>query len=195
MPRLFTGVEIPPDIAFDLDLMRGGIAGSRWIDRDSLHITLRFIGDIDESMAREIAYALDGVEVRPFSLRLKGIDVFGGNKPHTLYASVEENADLRRLQAIQERICQVVGLEPEPRKFTPHVTLARLRDPDLRAVQHFVASHGLYKTRLFDVAQFVLFSSRPSRGGGPYAVEESYQLRAGHDYETIDRHRAGQGAA
>ena len=179
MPRLFTGVEIPADVAFDLDLMRGGIIGSRWIDRESFHITLRFIGDIDAGMAREIADALEGVEARPFSLRLKGIDVFGGNKPHTLYAGIEESAELRRLQSIQERICQVWGLEPEPRKFSPHVSLARLRDPDHRSVRQFVASHSLYKSRLFEVARFVLFSSRPSRGGGPYAVEESYQLQAG----------------
>jgi 2'-5' RNA ligase len=178
MPRLFTGVEIPEDVAFDLDLMKGGIIGSRWIDRDSFHITLRFIGDIDDALAREIAYELEGVTARPFSLRLKGLEVFGGNKPHTLYAGVEESADLRRLQQIQERICQVLGLPPEQRKFTPHVTLARLKDPDLRAVQHFVAAHSLYKSRLFDVHRFVLFSSRPARGGGPYAVEESYQLQA-----------------
>ncbi len=192
MPRLFTGVEIPEDVAFDLDLMRGGIAGSRWIDRQSFHITLRFIGDIDEALAREIAYELDGVEARPFSLRLKGIDVFGSNKPHTLLAGVEESPDLRRLQQIHERICQVLGLPAEPRKFTPHVSLARLRDPDIRAVHHFVAAHSLYKSRLFEVPRFVLFSSRPSRGGGPYAVEESYQLQAGHDHQTIDRRRAGE---
>ncbi len=178
MPRLFTGVEIPDDVAFDLDLMKGGITGSRWIDRDSFHITLRFIGDIGDGLAREIVYELDGVTARPFSLRLKGIDVFGGNKPHTLYAGVEESADLRRLQQVHERICQVLGLPPEPRKFTPHVTLARLKDPDPRAVQHFVAAHSLYKSRLFEVARFVLFSSRPARGGGPYAVEGSYQLQA-----------------
>jgi 2'-5' RNA ligase len=179
MPRLFTGLEIPADVAFDLDLMRGGIIGSRWIDRESFHITLRFIGDIDEGLAREIAYELDGVTARPFSLRLKGIDYFGGNKPHTLHAGVEENADLRRLQSIHERICQVLGLMAEPRKFTPHVTLARLKDTDPRDVHRYVGAHSLYKSRLFDVARFVLFSSRPTRGGGPYAVEGSYQLQAG----------------
>ena len=179
MPRLFTGLEIPADVTFDLDLMKGGIIGGRWIDRESFHITLRFIGDIDEGLAREIAYELDGVEARPFSLRLKGIDVFGGNKPHTLYAGVEDCADLPRLQSIHERICQVLGLDAEPRKFKPHVTLARLRDPDIGNVHGFVAAHSLYKSRVFDVGRFVLFSSRPSRGGGPYAVEESYQLQAG----------------
>jgi RNA 2',3'-cyclic 3'-phosphodiesterase len=179
MPRLFTGLEIPDDVAFDLDLMRGGIMGARWIDRESHHITLRFIGDIDDSLAREIAYELEGVEARPFALRLKGCGVFGGNKPHALFAGVEENAELRRLQSIHERICQVLGLAPEARKFTPHVTLARLKDPDLQSLHRFIASHNLYKSRVFEVARFVLFSSRPSRGGGPYAVEESYQLQAG----------------
>ncbi|MFT3988492.1 RNA 2',3'-cyclic phosphodiesterase [Aestuariivirga sp.] len=192
MPRLFTGLELPEDVAFDLDLMKGGIIGSRWIDRDSFHITLRFIGDIDDGMAREIAYALDGVEARPFSLRLKGLGVFGGNKPHTLYAGVEENADLRRLQSIHERICQVLGLPPEGRKFTPHVTLARLKDPDFHSLHGFLASHSLYKSRGFEVPRFVLFSSRPSRGGGPYAVEESYDL---HDRQSDDWRGAREGAA
>jgi 2'-5' RNA ligase len=179
MPRLFTGVEIPDDVAFDLDLVKGGIPSARWIDRESFHITLRFIGDIGDGLAREIAYGLDGVEARPFSLRLKGIDAFGGNKPHTLYAGVEESADLRRLQSIHERLCQVLGLDAEPRKFTPHVTLARLRDCDPAAVHRYVAAHSLYKSRIFEVDRYVLFSSRPSRGGGPYAVEEAYDLQAG----------------
>jgi 2'-5' RNA ligase len=176
MPRLFTGLEIPEDVAFDLSLMKGGIGGARWIDAESFHITLRFIGDIAEHLAREIAYELDGVSARPFSLRLKGIDAFGGNKPHTLYAGVEENADLRRLQSIHERICKVLGLSAEPRKFTPHVTLARLKDVDPRSLHHYIAAHSLYASQVFEVPRFVLFSSRPSRGGGPYAVEESYML-------------------
>jgi 2'-5' RNA ligase len=179
MPRLFTGLEIPDDVAFDLDLMRGGISGARWIDRESYHLTLRFIGDIEEGLAREISYELEGVEAKPFQLRLAGCGVFGGNKPHTLYAAVEESGELRRLQSIHERICQALGMPPEPRKFAPHVTLARLKEPDLQALHRFIASHNLYKSRVFEVARFVLFSSRPSRGGGPYAVEESYRLQAG----------------
>lgn len=178
MPRLFTGVEIPPDVALDLDMMRGGVIGARWLDPENYHITLRFIGDIEVGLAREIAYELEGVAARPFQLRLKTIDTFGGNKPHSIIASVEESPELRRLQAIHERICQALGLDAEPRKFTPHVTLARLRDPDLSSVHRYLASHSLYKSRLFEVDRFVLFSSRPSRGGGPYAVEEAYALEA-----------------
>jgi len=178
MPRLFTGVEVPLGTAYELDLMKGGIMGARWIDRDSYHITLRFIGDITAGLAREIAYELEGIEARPFALRLGGIGMFGGNKPHTLFVNVEESPGLRRLQAIHERICQALGLPAEGRKFSPHISLARLRDPDMGSLHQFVAQHNLYRSPIFEVNRFVLFSSRPSRGGGPYAVEEAYALAA-----------------
>ena len=177
MPRLFTGVEVPTDIAWALDLMKGGILGARWIDRESYHITLRFIGDIDDRLARDIAEALDGVDAEPFSLKLKGVGVFGGNKPHALYAGVAESPELKRLQATHERICQMLGLEPEGRTFTPHVTLARLKDAPLGDVHRYIADHNLFSSRAFEVDRFVLFSARPSRGGGPYAVEEAYALQ------------------
>ena len=73
---------------------------------------------------------------------------------------------------------QALGLPAEQRKFAPHVTLARLKEPNLRALHAFVASHNLYKSRVFEVARFVLFSSRASTGGGPYVVEDSYALSA-----------------
>jgi RNA 2',3'-cyclic 3'-phosphodiesterase len=176
MLRLFTGLELPPDVQLDLKMMQGGITGARWIDAQSYHITLRFIGDIDHAIGREVALALDRLETKPLTVTIKGIDVFGGNKPHAIIAHVEENAEMRRLQLAQERLCQMLGLEPEPRKFIPHVTLARLREPDSRALQRFIESHALYKSEPFVVERFVLFSSRPSRGGGPYAVEETYGM-------------------
>jgi 2'-5' RNA ligase len=178
MPRLFTGLEIPADIAFDLDLMRGGIVGARWLDRENYHLTLRFIGDIENGLGREIVDELQGVEAAPFKLQLKGVDVLGGNKPHTLYAGVAVNPELLRLQTMHERICQSLGLAPDKRKFSPHVTLARLQGTPLDNLHRFIAAHSLYRSREFEVARFVLFSSRPQRGGGPYAVEGSYALQA-----------------
>lgn len=174
MPRLFTGLEIPPAAALDLQIMQGGIPGARWMDPDNFHMTLRFIGDIDGGLAREVAHGLDALSFRPFRLRLSGVGVFGGNKPHSLYAGVAESPELKRLHDAHERLCQVLGLPPEPRKFVPHVTLARLRDPEPRALQRWVEVHSLYSTPAFDVPAFVLFSSRPLRGGGPYAVEQRY---------------------
>lgn len=176
MPRLFTGLEIPPDVALDLQIMQGGVPGARWMDPSQYHLTLRFIGDIDAGLAREIALALDGLNTRPFQLTLKGVGLFGGNKPHSIYVGVEENTELKRLHDAQERLCQVLGLAAEPRRFVPHVSLARLKDPEPRALQRWIEVHSLYRSMTFDVDRFVLFSSRPLKGGGPYGLEESYGL-------------------
>lgn len=179
MPRLFTGLEIPPDVALDLQIMQGGVPGARWMDPSQYHLTLRFIGDIDTGLAREIAHSLDTLATRPFSLTLKGIGLFGGNKPHSIYAGVEENAELKRLHDAHERLCQVLGLAAEPRRFVPHVTLARLKDPEPRALQRWIEVHSLYRSAPIAVSRFVLFSSRPLKGGGPYGVEEAYALGSG----------------
>jgi RNA 2',3'-cyclic 3'-phosphodiesterase len=178
MPRLFTGIEIPPRVALDLQIMQGGIPGARWMEPSNFHLTIRFIGDIDAGLAREVAMGLEQVRFTPFPLRLKGVGVFGGNKPHSLYAGVEETGALRRLHDVHERQFQMLGLPAEHRKFIPHVTLARLKDAEPRALQRWVEVHSLYSTPTFDVDAFVLFSSRPLKGGGPYGVEASY----GSDY-------------
>ena len=176
MLRLFTGLEIPQDIKFDLDMMKGGIVGARWMERDNYHLTLRFVGDIEENLARDLAEALDGVAVPSFVIRLKGLGAFGGAKPHAIYANAELTPELKRLQSAHERVCQQVGLMGESRKFTPHVTLARLRRADAGDVQRYVAAHNLYESRPFQVDRFVLYSARPSRGGGPYAIAADYPL-------------------
>jgi RNA 2',3'-cyclic 3'-phosphodiesterase len=176
MPRLFTGLEIPPDVALDLQIMQGGVPGARWMDPSQFHLTLRFIGDIDVGLAREIALSLDALHTRPFTLTLKGIGLFGGNKPHTIFAGIEENAALKRLHDSHERLCQVLGLAAEPRRFVPHVSLARLKEPEPRALQRWIEVHSLYRSSPITVSRFVLFSSRPLKGGGPYGVEEAYAL-------------------
>jgi RNA 2',3'-cyclic 3'-phosphodiesterase len=177
MPRLFTGLEIPPDVALDLQIMQGGIPGARWMDPSNYHLTIRFIGDIDLGLARDVAQELDAIAFNPFSLRLKGVGVFGGNKPHSLYAGVEDAPELKRLHDMHERLCQSLGLPAEARRFQPHVSLARLKDAEPRALQRWVEVHGLYSTRPFEVNSFVLFSSRPLKGGGPYGVEAEYLAR------------------
>jgi RNA 2',3'-cyclic 3'-phosphodiesterase len=177
MPRLFTGLEVPADIATELNMLQGGVWGARWIEPQDYHITLRFIGDIEERLAREIRMSFENVEARPFTIQLKGVGAFGGNDPHTIFAGVAESAEIRRLHASLERHCQMAGLPPEGRKFMPHVTLARLRSPNLANVQEFLARQNLFISRPFEVNQFVLFSSRPSRGGGPYGVVDAYELR------------------
>ncbi|MEM9278235.1 MAG: RNA 2',3'-cyclic phosphodiesterase [Pseudomonadota bacterium] len=176
MPRLFTALEIPSQIAMQLSLLQGGLPGARWIDRENLHITLRFIGDVDHSVARELAYALENVKAAPFSLKLNGLDVFGNSKPHSLFASVAKSEALSDLRAEQERICQRLGLPADPRKFTPHVTIARVRGAKTPAIARYLSGFGGFQSLDFPVHRFVLLSSRDSVGGGPYVSEESYEL-------------------
>ena len=178
MPRLFTALEIPAGVAFSLSLLRGGLQGARWIDPENYHITLRFIGDIDEPTADSIAERLAQVRRPSFELQLEGLGAFGSRKPHALFAGVKSVPALKELQAEQERIVQRIGIEPERRKFTPHVTLARLRGASEPDVAAYLALRGDFRTAPFPVGRFVLLSSRASKGGGPYVMEEAYPLAA-----------------
>ena len=179
MPRLFTGIEVPDSIAQRLALKRGGLHGARWIDPENYHITLRFIGDVDRSIAEEVTAALDRLaHSEAFNLRISHLGSFGGDKPRTLYAGVDNNPAMQRLQAAQERILQRLGLEPDSRKFTPHITLARLRGPTAEDMARHLALSGRFEPLEFPVERFVLFSSRDSVGGGPYLVEQAYPLAA-----------------
>jgi 2'-5' RNA ligase len=179
MPRLFTGIEVPPDIGLRLSLKRGGLHGARWIDPENYHITLRFIGDVDHSIASEVTDALDRlVDSEAFNIRLSHLGSFGGDKPRALYAGVDNNPAMQRLQAAQERVLQRLGLEPDGRKFVPHVSLARLRGTAAEDLARFMAFAGRFEPLEFEVGRFVLFSSRDSVGGGPYLVEQAYPLAA-----------------
>ena len=178
MPRLFTGVEIPSDVGQALATLRGGLPGARWIDPGNYHLTLRFIGDVDDAIAHEIASMLSRVKRGSFDLHMDGLTSFGGRKPRAVVASVAPAQALIDVQAEQERLMQRIGLDPEGRKFTPHVTLARLRDASNQDVADYLSVRGYFPTRVFTASRFVLFSSRASTGGGPYVVEDSYALSA-----------------
>ena len=183
MPRLFTGLEVPQDITRQLELLRGGIPNARWIDPQDYHITLRFIGDIDEATARHIAELLCEVHLPAFTLKLAGIDWFGGARPHSVHARVLPSKELNALQQAHERVCQMAGLKPENRRFIPHVTLARCKGAPLAAVRAYASAHGLFSAGPFAVNRFVLYSARPSRGGGPYVVEQAYPLMPAREEE------------
>jgi RNA 2',3'-cyclic 3'-phosphodiesterase len=176
MPRLFTALEIPRDAALSLSLLRGGLPGARWIDVENYHLTLRFIGDVEGRVADEIAGALDKVRRPYFSLTLSGVGAFGSRKPHAVWAGVVPSPDLNALQADIERICKRSGIPADPRKFMPHVTLARLRNSSPQDVAHYLSGRGNFSTLPFKVGRFVLMSSRDSIGGGPYIVEEAWPL-------------------
>ena len=176
MPRLFTGLEIPSELASELAMLRGGLSGARWIDSENYHLTLRFIGDIDRASANEVVSVLADIQRQRFEVTIDGLSFFGGDKPRAIVARAQPVRPLVELQAQQERLMRRIGMLPEPRKFVPHVTLARLRDASTHAVAGYLSSRGFFLSQRFWANRFVLFSSRSSTGGGPYVVEAAYPL-------------------
>lgn len=176
MPRLFVALEIPPDIALSLSLLRGGLPGARWIDVEKYHLTLRFIGDVDGRTADELLYSLDHVHTPGFDLTLEGMGSFGSKRPRSIWAGTDQPRSLFDLQSAIERQCQKIGLPAESRRFTPHVTLARLKWANQFEIGEYLGARGNFKTLPFSVNNFVVMSSRNAVGGGPYIVEETYPL-------------------
>lgn len=177
MPRLFTAIEVPEEVCDELYRLRLPLPGARWVKPESYHITLRFAGDIGNVEAREFAANLAMIEPDGFELRLSGLGVFGGDDPHAIWAGVEPQPRLEELARAHERAARNAGLAPEKRPFKPHVTLARLRHSNVSAVARFLTRHGGYRSEPFFVTRTLLMSSRPSVGGGPYAVEDRFPMR------------------
>jgi RNA 2',3'-cyclic 3'-phosphodiesterase len=176
MPRLFTGLELPEVVVGQLALMRGGVVGARWLEPEDYHITLRFVGDIDARTARDIDDTLGDIHRPEAPIRFEELSWFGGDKPRAIVAKVRADAALMDLQAEQERRLRRIGFEPETRKYTPHVTLARLRGAGQAAVASYLAERGALVADSFVAERFVLYSARAGSGGGPYVVEAAYPL-------------------
>ncbi|MCX4245494.1 RNA 2',3'-cyclic phosphodiesterase [Paraliomyxa miuraensis] len=175
--RLFVGIELPPVITDHLALVGGGIPRARWEDRSKLHVTVRFIGEVDGGTKRRIEDALQAVRCAPFSLAATGVGFFPpGGKPRILWAGVEPVAPLRELHERVERALVHAGLAPEGRKYTPHITLARLRDPPRHKVIEFLQHQALLRTSEVEVEAFQLYSSVLSPGGSKYRIEHHYPL-------------------
>jgi RNA 2',3'-cyclic 3'-phosphodiesterase len=176
MPRLFTALELPEEAANAISLLRGGLPGARWIDPSDYHLTLRFIGDIDDRLARDVEDELADAGRGPIDVTLGSIETFGGRDPHSVHLAAVPTRELTELAAGHERILRRLGLKPESRKFTPHVTLARMRHASVIDVADYIASRGRIEPIRFKAEEFVLFSARAMFGGGPYVVEAAYPL-------------------
>jgi 2'-5' RNA ligase len=168
MLRLFVGIEFPPELKLHLSLLETGIAGAKWVDAGNFHLTLRFIGEVSEAVAADIDAALGRVRARRFTLQLAGTGIFGGGKPRALWVGVERHPELVTLHDRIEQGLIRIGLEPEPHKFTPHVTLARLRDPVLGQLGDFLAMNAQFRAAPLPVERFSLIAIFPTKAGSIY---------------------------
>lgn len=176
MHRLFTAIR-PPEEVRDLlfDAMDDGL-DFRWQGDEQLHLTLRFIGEVERPVAEDVAAALSRIRADSFAIRIAGVGRFDQRNSGALWAGVEPRAPPAALAAKIERACQSAGLEPERRVFHPHVTLARWKGRRTREVAAFLEQAQRLASEPFQVDRFILFESRLSRHGAHYEPVAEYML-------------------
>ena len=177
MIRLFSALAIPPDIGTGLLQRQFGLPGARWRPAEAFHITLRFFGDITEQAAADLDEALDEISCEGLELNLEAVGTFGeGADIHAVWAGVTEHPALRRLAKACEAAARLAGLAADGRRYTPHVTLAYLRNPEPAQVADWLEANSLLQSPSFQVARFGLYSSWQTSQGSRYRLEREYAL-------------------
>ncbi len=177
MIRLFAAIAIPAEIGEGLVRRQQGLPGARWRPLEAFHVTLRFFGEIAESLADDLDAELGAVSGEALTLTLEGVGSFeDGGDIHAVWAGVAENPALRRLAARCETAARRAGLPPDRRAWRPHVTLAYLRRADPARVAAWIQGHNLLNSPPFRVASFGLYSSRLGDEGAIYRLERYYPL-------------------
>jgi len=176
MHRLFVAIRPPTHIRDLLIDAMDDSADFRWQDDGQLHLTLRFVGEVDRPVADDLATALGRIHAEPFDLRISGAGRFEQRNSGALWAGVQPREPVAALAAKVERVCQQVGLDPERRAFHPHITLARWKGRRSREVANFLEQTSGLSSDPFAVADFILFESQLSRHGAHYEPVASYAL-------------------
>lgn len=179
--RLFVALPLPQSVAQSLLLIQGGVPGARWQSREQLHLTLRFIGEVDNQTAILLDEVLAGIHAPAFEMQLRAVGQFGGNHMHALWAAVRKNEALEHLQRKVDSAIRRIGQPQDAHKFTPHVTLARLRHPEPAKAVEWLTQHALYTSPEFTVGAFQLYSSKLTSDGSIYRIEQNYPLEGLYD--------------
>jgi 2'-5' RNA ligase len=176
--RLFVALDLPWPLRERLSMLPGaGIPGARWVPAENMHLTLRFIGETPGYRAEDIDNALAALRARSFAVTLAGVGTFAkGGRSTSLWVGVERNPQLDHLQNKIETALQRCGLEPERRRFQPHVTLARLDNAAESKLAAFVQAHNLFRAEPVPVEHFTLFSSQLGKEQSVYTAEVEYPL-------------------
>ena len=178
MPRIFVAIELPTAVKSGLERLCAGLPGARWLCTDQYHLTLRFIGDVDGIGFKDVSAALDSIDRDGFTLSLTGLGYFGkGHKAHTLWVGIQAEPALFKLQERIEAILTTIGLDPERRKYTPHVTIARLKGVNSKRLAEYLAANEAFSSGPIAIASFALFTSFLRHNGAIYTLESSFPLR------------------
>ena len=178
MPRLFVAIDLPEHLKAVLTKMAPEISAARWVGAQELHLTLRFIGEVDDGTCSLIKTALSGISFSAFPLALRGVGHFPpGRRPRVLWVGLEPCDGLMQLQQDLELALMDAGIAPDERPFSPHITLARFKEPLPAAVTRFELLHKEFASPAFEVSEFILFSSVLTRQGAIHNKEAVYRCR------------------
>ena len=186
MHRLFVAIDFPTATRDRLAGLCRGVPGARWVPPEQLHLTLRFIGEVDGPTFHDVAEALDAVHLPCFELELKGVGHFPpSGEPRVLWAGIAPADSLSRLRNAIERALHDAGVAPDTRRFTPHVTLARLKNARGGEIAPYLTEHSLFASAPTPIGEFHLYSSWLGSKQALHRIEASYPL--------LDPRPAGQG--
>ncbi len=173
---LFLAIPAPDDVAARLVLLQRNLPGASWRPPETFHLTLRFFGEIDEALARDLDHELGQIIAAPFEMRLKDAGSFGGREPSAVWVGAEAPPALARIATGCETAARRVGLAPESRTFRPHVTLASLHGTTDTQVAAYQQALGAFETDLFWVDHFAMYSSHATKHGSRYLEQAVYPL-------------------
>ncbi len=179
--RLFIAIRPPERVREVLVDIMEGVEAARWQGDEQLHLTLRFVGEIETPVANDLAAALGQIEAAPFALRISGVGAFERKgQPTALWAGIAASEPLERLRRKVEQACARAGIAPETRRFTPHVTLARLNRAS-GEIGPWLATCADLRTGGWRVEDFALYESHLGHDGAHYEPVAVYRLPAGGD--------------
>ena len=177
MIRLFAAIAVPDDIGEPLLRRQHGLSGARWRPLEALHITLRFFGDMQETLAEDLDLELSRITSAPFGLTLEGVGAFGeGPDIHAVWAGVAESEPLRVLAGRCESAARRARLAADARAYRPHLTMAYLGRPDPVDVASWIQANSLLRSPPFAVDRFGLYSTHQTGEGSRYVLERDYRL-------------------
>ena len=176
MHRLFVAIRPPAAIRALLLRTMGGISGARWQTEDQLHLTLRFVGEVDRHRAGDVHAALGAVHHPAFALTLNGIGLFDKRGlPDAVWAGVAPHEPLVSLYKKVGQALARVGIAPEQRAFLPHITLARLKRSS-GSIGGLLETSGGLTSPPVPVDSFHLYESQLTPEGAVYTPVDLYRL-------------------
>ena len=176
--RLFVAIPLPESVKKQLTTLEKPIEGVRWQDSSQMHLTLRFIGSVNNETSEKVKSLLSEISHNSFEMAVNGLGQFPENgNPRVLWAGIEQHPDLMLLQEKVEDACVKSGLDAENRDYKPHITLAKVKEKRANnAVKSFINDHSNFRIKSIPVNEFILYHSKLSKEGAIHTAIQNYEL-------------------